>query len=66
MAQKVIEIVGVSKDSFARAAENAVAEAAKSVRGMKWARVAELEMGLDGKKITEYRVTARIYFDVER
>ncbi len=66
MAQKVIEIVGVSKDSFARAAENAVAEAAKSVRGMKWARVAELEMGLDGKKITEYRVAARIYFDVER
>ena len=66
MAQKVIEIVGVSKDSFARAAENAVAEAAKSVRGMKWARVAELEMGLDGKKITEYRATTRIYFDVER
>ena len=38
MAQKVIEIVGVSKDSLAKAAENAVAEAAKSVRGMKWAR----------------------------
>ncbi len=36
MPQKVIEIVGTSKESFAKAAENAVAEAAKTVRGMKW------------------------------
>lgn len=66
MAQKVIEVVGVSSQSFARAAENAVAEAAKSVRGLKWARVAEFEMALDGQKIAEYRATARIYFDIER
>ncbi len=52
MTQKVIEVVGTSKESFAKAAENAVAEAAKTVRGMKWARVAGLEMELDGKKIT--------------
>ena len=51
---------------FAKAAENAVAEAAKTVRGMKWARVAEFEMLIDGKKIAEYRATARIYFDIER
>jgi flavin-binding protein dodecin len=50
MAQKVIDVVGTSKDSFAKAAENAVAEAAKTVRGMKWARVAELEMELDGQE----------------
>ncbi len=66
MAQKVIEIVGSSKDSFAKAAENAVNEAAKTVRGMKWARLSEFEIALDGKKIKEYRATARIYFDVER
>ncbi len=66
MAQKVIEIVGVSKDSFAKAAENAVAEAAQSVHGMKWARVGELEMALDGNKILKYLATTRIYFDVER
>ena len=51
MAQKIIEVVGTSKDSFAKAAENAVAKAAKTVRGLRWARVAELEMELDGKKI---------------
>lgn len=66
MAQKVIEIVGSSKESFAKAAENAIAEAAKTVRGMKWARLSEFEIALDGKKIKEYRATARIYFDVER
>ncbi len=65
MAQKVIEIVGISDQSFAKAAENAVMEAAKTVHGLKWARVAELEMQLDGKKITQYRATTKIYFDVE-
>jgi flavin-binding protein dodecin len=65
MAQKVIDIVGVSKESFAKAAANAVEEAAKTVRGMKWARVSEFEMELDGKKIAQYRATARIYFEVE-
>jgi flavin-binding protein dodecin len=66
MAQKVIDVVGASKESFAKAAENAVVEAAKTVRGMKWARVAELEMELDGQKITQYRTTAKIYFDIEK
>jgi dodecin len=65
MAQKIIEVIGTSKEGFAKAAENAVAQAAKTVRGLKWARVAELEMRLDGKKITEYRATTKIYFDIE-
>lgn len=65
MAQKVIEVVGISKESFAGAAENAVAEAAKTIHGLKWARVAEFEMELDGKKVIQYRATTRIYFDVK-
>jgi flavin-binding protein dodecin len=66
MVQKVSEIVGISPQSFAKAAENAVAEAGKTVRGMKWARVSDLELELDGTKIKTYRATVRIYFDVER
>ena len=65
MAQKVIDVVGTSKESFAKAAENAVAEGAKTVRGLKWARVAYLEMELDGKQIPQYRATTKIYFDIE-
>jgi dodecin len=65
MTQKVIEVVGTSKKSFAKAAENAVAEAAKTVRGIKWAHVDSLDMDLDGGKVGLYRATTKIYFDVE-
>jgi dodecin len=65
MTQKVIEVVGTSKDSFAKAAKNAVAEAAKTVRGIKWAHVDSLDMELDGGKVSQYRATTKIYFDVE-
>jgi flavin-binding protein dodecin len=65
MTQKVIEVVGTSKDSFAKAAENAVAEAAKTVRAIKWAHVDSLDMQLDGAKVLQYRATTKIYFDVE-
>ena len=51
----------------AKAAENAVAQAAKTVRGLKWGRVCEFEIEIDdGKKITEYRATTKLYFDIER
>jgi hypothetical protein len=33
---------------------------------LKWARVADFEMLIEGKKIAEYRASARIYFDIER
>ena len=65
MAQKVIDVVGISKDSFAKAAQNAVEEAAKTVRNIKWARVDNFEMELNGKKVVAYRATAKIYFDIE-
>jgi flavin-binding protein dodecin len=66
MVQKVIDVVGVSPQSFAKAAENAVAEAAKTVRGMRWARVGEMELELEGSKVKSYRATVRIYFNIER
>jgi flavin-binding protein dodecin len=65
MTQKVIDVVGTSKESFAKAAESAVREAAKTVRGIRWAHVDSLDMELDGKKVLQYRATTKIYFDVE-
>jgi len=65
MTQTVIEVVGTSKESFAKAAKNAVAEAAKTVRGIKWAHVDSLDMQLDGGKVELYRAATKIYFDVE-
>ena len=66
MVQKVIDVVGISKESFAKAAEEAVREAAKTVHGIKWARIQDFEMQLDEKNVLQYRATARIYFDIER
>jgi flavin-binding protein dodecin len=64
MTQKVIEVVGTSKESFAKPAENAVGEGGEDRSRPEWARVAELEMELDGKKIAQYRATTKIYFDI--
>ena len=65
MTQKIIEVVGTSDQSFAKAAEAAVKEAAKTVRNIKWAHIDSFDMLLDGAKVAQYRATARIYFDVE-
>ncbi len=63
MTQRVIEITGESAESFAKAAANAAAEAAKTVNGIKWARLTEFDMALDGATVLNYRVTARIFYD---
>lgn len=65
MTQKIIDVVGTSTKSFAKAAEQAVEEAAKTVRGIKWAHVDSLDMQLDGAKVLQYRATTKIYFDVK-
>ena len=66
MTQKIIEVIGTSDESFAKAAKKAVAEAAKTVRGIKWAHVDSFDMQLDGAKVVQYRATTKIYFDVEK
>jgi flavin-binding protein dodecin len=65
MTQKIIEVIGTSEQSFAKAAESAVKEAAKTVRGIKWAHVDSLDMQLDGAQVLQYRATTKIFFDVE-
>ncbi len=65
MAQKATDVVGVSKTGFAKAAENAVVTAAKTVRNLRWFRVVELEGQVTDQKVSEYRATVRIYFDLE-
>ncbi len=65
MVQRVTEVVGTHPQSFAKAAENAVMTASKTVRGIKWFRVTEFEGSVTGEKVTEYRALVRIYFDYE-
>jgi len=65
MTQKVSTVVGISPESFADAAAKAISVASKTVREIKWARVKELEMEVDGARIKNYRATVDFYFDIE-
>ncbi len=65
MVQRVTEVVGTDPKSFAHAAENAVKTAMKTVRGIKWFRVTELEGSVTDDHVSEYRALVRIYFDYE-
>jgi dodecin len=62
---KVITIIGSSPESFAKAAEAAVAEAAKTVRGISGAHVVSMSAVVEGDRITEFRTTVNIAFGVE-
>jgi flavin-binding protein dodecin len=64
---KIIELVGVSSESFSAAVRNAVAEASKTIRGITGVDVIQssAKVGDDGN-ITEYHVNVKIAFKLER
>jgi flavin-binding protein dodecin len=63
---KVIELVGTSKESWAKAASTAVEQAAKTLRDLRVAEVVEMDMQLDSKgKVEAYRVKLNISFKFE-
>jgi dodecin len=63
---KVITVIGNSPDGFAEAAQVAVTEAAKTLRGISGADVLSMSCEVDGDRITSYRTTVNIAFAVER
>ncbi len=65
MVQKVTEVVGTSSEGFAKAADNAVRTAAKTVRNLRWFRVTELEGKVQDQRVSEFHATVKIYFDLE-
>ena len=63
---KVVRIIGRSPDGFAEAAQQAVNEAAKTLRGISGADVVTMSAQVEGDQITEFRTTVDIAFAVER
>ncbi len=63
---KVITIIGSSPESFAKAADAAVQEASKTLRGISGADVISMSAVVEDNKITEFRTTVNIAFAVER
>ena len=63
---KVVTIIGNSPDGFAEAAQQAVQEAARTIRGITGADVVSMSCEVEDDRITEYRTTVNISFGVER
>jgi flavin-binding protein dodecin len=63
---KVITVIGNSPDGFAEAAQAAVQEAAKTLRGITGADVVSMSAEVEGDRITQFRTTVNIAFAVER
>ncbi len=63
---KVVTIIGSSPESFAKAADAAVQEAATTIRGITGAEVVSMSAVVENDRISEYRTTVDIAFAVER
>jgi flavin-binding protein dodecin len=62
---KVIDIVGVSPDSWEDAARTAVATASKSLRDLRVAEVTKLDVTIEDGKIARFRSRLGVSFKYE-
>lgn len=64
--KKVIEILASSPKSFEDALQRALSEASSTVKGIKSIYIKEQSCRVQDNKITEYRITAKVTFDISR
>ena len=62
---KIIELVGISDSSWEDAAKNAVATAAKTLRGLRIAEINKLDLKIDNGKVVAYRARVNLSFRYE-
>lgn len=62
---KVIEILAESKEGWEAATQEAVTEAAKTVRNIKSVYIKDFQAIVEGNEIVNYRVNAKISFVVQ-
>ena len=63
---KIIELIGTSPDGWNEAVQNAVTEAAKTVKNIKGVHVKRCTAKVKDNKIVEYNANVKIAFIVER
>ena len=61
---KIIEVLAQSEQSWDHAAQVALEEAAKSVRGVQSIYVKEMQAIVKDNKIVEYRINAKVSFEI--
>ena len=62
---KVIELVGTSSDSWEKAAAAAIKLASKSLRDLRVAEVAQLDLVIEDGKVSAYRAKVKVSFKYE-
>ena len=62
---KVIELIGTSPDSWEKAAAAAVERASQSLRDLRVAEIAELDLVIENGKVSAYRAKLRVSFKYE-
>jgi flavin-binding protein dodecin len=59
---KLIELVGTSTKSYEDAIQNAVTQAAKSLKALSWYEVIQMRGAIIDGKVTEYQVILKVGF----
>lgn len=62
---KVVELVGTSTDSWEKAATAAVERASETLRDLRIAEVAQLDMHIEDGKVASYRAKVKLSFKYE-
>jgi flavin-binding protein dodecin len=62
---KVIELIGTSTESWEKAAAAAISRAGETLRDLRVAEVAELDMQLNNGKVEAYRAKVKVSFKYE-
>ncbi len=62
---KIIELVGTSTESWEKAAAAAIERAGKSLRDLRIAEVAQLDMQIADGKVEAYRAKVKVSFKYE-
>ena len=62
---KLIELVGISSESYSDATKNAIARASSTLRGLGWFQVTELRGLIENGEISEYQVTLKVGFRLD-
>ena len=66
MLVKVVEVIGVSDKGFTEATQNAVAEAAKTLKNIKSIYIKHMNANVENNEIVSYAVNAKISFEVRK
>lgn len=62
---KMVEVVGTSGESFAKAAAVGVEKASETIRHIDWFEVVDMRGRVENGKIAQYQVTMKLGFRVE-